>query len=209
MLDHGCGREACERCQGREISHRVKAPPKAPMVFGPLRRLPLGQPTELGVDRLGDSNGRHHHEQNKSKPGPRETPGGATALQGEYCRAGSGDHAEDWHHRIQPKQRSPKIDHVLVDWHSLPQIGSLDSEKQNSTGPEARGDQHNPGADLCDCHALHLHLALVPERMVAMVRARFHWLLPSNRERRIRKKESATSAQGQNLPKSCVHDKSA
>jgi hypothetical protein len=37
-------------------------------VFGPLRRLPLGQPTELGVDRLGDGNGRHHHEHNKSKP---------------------------------------------------------------------------------------------------------------------------------------------
>jgi hypothetical protein len=74
MLD-GRGREACERRQGREISHRMKAPPKGPIMFGPLRRLPLGQPTELGVDRLGDSNGRHHHEHNKSKPGPREVPG--------------------------------------------------------------------------------------------------------------------------------------
>src|SRR6516225_6876265 len=83
MLDYRCGREACERCQGREISHRMKAPPKGPIVFGPLRRLPLGQPTELGVDRLGDSNGRHHNEHNKSKPDPREAPGGAAALQGE------------------------------------------------------------------------------------------------------------------------------
>src|SRR5262249_27798868 len=53
---------------------------------------------------------------------------------------------------------------VLVDWHSAKQIGSLDSENQNSTGPEATGDQHNPGDDLCDCHALRLHLALVHER---------------------------------------------
>jgi hypothetical protein len=30
--------------------------------------------TELGVDRLGGSNGRHHHEHNKSKSGPREAP---------------------------------------------------------------------------------------------------------------------------------------
>jgi hypothetical protein len=44
-----------------------------------------------------------------------------------------------------------------VDWHSPLQIGSLDSENQNSTGPEATGDEHNPGADLCHCHALHLH----------------------------------------------------
>jgi hypothetical protein len=94
---------------------------------------------------------------------------------GEYCRRGSGDLAEDWHHRIHPKQRPPEINRVLVDWHSMPQIGSLDSENQNSTGPEATGDQHNPGADLCDCHALQLHLALVHERMVAMVRARFYW----------------------------------
>jgi hypothetical protein len=78
--------------------------------------------------------------------------------------------AEDWHHRIYPKQRPPEINRVLVDWHSPPQIGSLDSENKNSTGPEATGDQHNPGADLRDCHALHL-------RMVAMVRACFHWLL--------------------------------
>jgi hypothetical protein len=42
LLGYGCGREACERCQGREISHRMKAPPKGPIVFGPLRRLPLG-----------------------------------------------------------------------------------------------------------------------------------------------------------------------
>jgi hypothetical protein len=92
-LDDDCGREACERCQGREISHRTKAPPKGPIVCGPLRRLPLGQPTELGVDRLGDSNGGHHHEHNKSKPGLREAPGGAAALQGEYCRGGFGVHA--------------------------------------------------------------------------------------------------------------------
>ena len=104
MLDYGCGREAPERCQGRESSQRVKAPPKGPIVFGPLRRLPLGQPTELGVDRLGDSNGRHHHEHNKYKPGPCEALGGAAAVQGEYCRSDSGDHAEDWHHRIRPKQ---------------------------------------------------------------------------------------------------------
>src|SRR6478752_3590359 len=38
----------------------MKSPPKRPIAFGPLRRLPLGQPTELGVDRLGDSNGCHH-----------------------------------------------------------------------------------------------------------------------------------------------------
>src|SRR6516225_10242769 len=116
----------------------MKVPPKGTIVFGPFRHLPLGQPAELGVDRLGGSNGRHHHEHNKSKPGPRETPGGAAALQGEYRRGGSGDHAEDWHHRIHPKQRPPEINRVLFDWHSPPQIGSLDSENQNSTGPKAK-----------------------------------------------------------------------
>jgi hypothetical protein len=126
----------------------MKVPPKGTIVFGPLRHLPLGQPAELGVDRLGDSNGRHHHEHNKYKPGSREAPGGAAALQGEYHRGRSGDHAEDWHHRIHPKQRPPEINRVLFDWHSPPQIGSLDSEKQNSAGPKATGDQHNPGADL-------------------------------------------------------------
>jgi hypothetical protein len=160
LLDYGCGREACERCQGREISYRMKAPPKGSIVFGPLRRLPLGQPTEPRVDRFGDSNGRHHHEHNKSKPGPREATSGAASLQGEYCRGGSGNHAEDWHHGIHPKQRPPEINRVLLDWHSPPEIGSLDSENQNSAGPEATGDEHNPGADLCNCHALHLHLAL-------------------------------------------------
>jgi hypothetical protein len=129
-------------------------------VFGPLWRLPLRQPTELGVDWLGDSNGCYHREDNKSKPGPREVPGRAAAVQGEYCRGSSGDHAEDWHHRIHPKQRSSEINRVLIDWHSPPQIGSLDSEDQNSTGPEATEDQHDPGTDLCDCHALCLHLAL-------------------------------------------------
>jgi len=59
------------------------------------------------------------------------------------------------------RKRPSEIDHILVDWHSPPQIGSLDGENQNSTGPEATGDQHNPGADLCDCHAVRLHLALV------------------------------------------------
>ena len=58
----GRGREACERCQGREFSRGMKAPPKGPIVFGALRHLSLGQPTKLGVDRLGDSNGRHHQE---------------------------------------------------------------------------------------------------------------------------------------------------
>ena len=43
-------------------------------MFSPWRHLPLWQPTELGVDRLGDSNGRHHHEHHKSKPCPREAP---------------------------------------------------------------------------------------------------------------------------------------
>jgi hypothetical protein len=38
MLDYGCGREARERCQCREISHRMKAPPKGPIVCGLLRR---------------------------------------------------------------------------------------------------------------------------------------------------------------------------
>ena len=104
MLDYGCRREASERCQSREISQRMKPPPKGPIVFGPLRRLPLWQPTELGIDWLGDSNGCHHHERNRSKPGPREAPGGAAALQGEYHRGSSGDYAEDWHHRIHPKQ---------------------------------------------------------------------------------------------------------
>jgi hypothetical protein len=49
-------------------------------------------------------------------------------LQGEYCRGDSGDHAEDRHHRIHPKQGPPEINRVLVDGHSPPQIGSLDSE---------------------------------------------------------------------------------
>ncbi len=54
-MGYGCSREAGERCEGREISHRVKTTPQGSIVFRPFRDLAFGEPTKFGVDRLGDS----------------------------------------------------------------------------------------------------------------------------------------------------------
>src|SRR5215469_6264058 len=119
-LSYGRGREAAERCEGREISRSVKTPPKGPIVFSPFRHLAFGQPTKLRVDRLGDRDRRDHHQHDEANPGPRKNCRGAAAAQGKKRRAGARGHTEDGHHRIRPKQRPPEIDGVLFKGHSPP-----------------------------------------------------------------------------------------
>jgi len=77
LFDYGRGRKAGERCEGREISGRVKTPPKSLIVFNSVRHLAFRQPTKFRVDRLGDSNRRDHHQHDESEPGPRKRGRGA------------------------------------------------------------------------------------------------------------------------------------